>query len=441
MTTVEISGQGWFHPARRPYRFTVLLFVSLLSFGSYFAYDIIGAIAPRLIEELGAQRETVGSFYTMYSIAAILSVFIGGLLIDKLGTRKASMLFSILVLIGAAIVAFAQSIPVLFVGRFVFGAGSEPLIVAQSAILARWFKGKELALSFGIALTVSRLGTLFSFNTGELIASHFGGYSYALWAAVIFCGISLLANIVYIVMDRRGERVLKLKEEGAEEKIVFSDIKAFKPSFWYVTLLCVTFYSAIFPFTALSTDFFADKWGIPRIAEASGGFIFQVFNNFFHMFSTAGGISSIIIFASMVFAPFAGQLVDKIGKRATLMIIGSLILIPSHLVMGLTDIYPVVPMITLGAAFVLVPAAMWPSVPLIVDKNRVGTAFGLMTTVQNIGLALFPWLNGLLRDATHSYSASMVMFASLGLLGLVFAILLKRADAKEGTGLEGVTVG
>jgi len=439
MTTVEISEQGWFHPARRPYRFTVLLFVSLLSFGSYFAYDIIGAIAPRLIEELGAQRETVGSFYTMYSIAAILSVFIGGLLIDKLGTRKASMLFSILVLIGAAVVAFAHTVPVLFVGRFLFGGGSEPLIVAQSAILARWFKGKELALSFGIALTVSRLGTLFSFNTGELIASHFGGYSYALWAAVIFCGISLLANIMYIVMDRRGERILKLKEEGAEEKIVFSDIKAFKPSFWYVTLLCVTFYSAIFPFTALSTDFFADKWEIPRVAEASGGFLFQIFNNFLHMFSTAGGISSIIIFASMVFAPFAGQLVDKVGKRVTLMIIGSLILIPSHLVMGLTDIYPAVPMITLGAAFVLVPAAMWPSVPLIVDKNHVGTAFGLMTTIQNLGLALFPWLNGLLRDATHSYSASMVMFASLGLLGLVFAILLKRADAKEGTGLEGVT--
>ncbi|NOY05036.1 MAG: major facilitator superfamily domain-containing protein 1 [Chlorobi bacterium] len=441
MTTVAISEEGWFHPARRPYRFTVLLFVSLLSFGSYFAYDIIGAIAPRLIEELGAQRETVGSFYTMYSIAAILSVFIGGLLIDKLGTRKASMLFSILVLIGAAVVAFAHSIPVLFVGRFLFGAGSEPLIVAQSAILARWFKGKELALSFGIALTVSRLGTLFSFNTGELIASHFGGYSYALWAAVIFCGISLLANVVYIVMDRRGERILQLKEEGAEEKIVLRDIKAFKPSFWYVTLLCVTFYSAIFPFTALSTDFFANKWGIPRIAEASGGFIFQVFNNFFHMFSTAGGISSIIIFASMIFAPFAGQLVDKVGKRATLMIIGSLIMIPSHLVMGLTDIYPVLPMIMLGAAFVLVPAAMWPSVPLIVDKNRVGTAFGLMTTIQNLGLALFPWLNGLLRDATHSYTASMVMFASLGLLGLVFAILLKRADAKEGTGLEGVTAG
>jgi len=440
METVPV-GYPFFHPASRPYRFMVLLFVSLLTFGSYFAYDVIGAIAPRLVEELGAKRGTVGSFYTMYSIAAILSVFIGGILIDKLGTRKASMLFSVLVFIGAVVVAAAKVIPILFVGRFVFGAGSEPLVVAQSAILARWFKGKELALSFGIALTVSRLGTLFSFNTGELIAQHFGGYRYSLWAAVLFCAVSLLANIVYVILDLRGEKVLQLKEEGAEEKIVLKDIKAFKPSFWFVTLLCVTFYSAIFPFTALSTDFFVDKWGIQRVAEANGGFIYQVFNNFFHMFSTAGGITSIIIFASMVFAPFAGQLVDKVGKRATLMIIGSLIMIPSHLIMGVTNIYPVIPMIALGAAFVLVPAAMWPSVPLIVPKERVGTAFGLMTMIQNIGLALFPFLNGILRDITKSYTSSMLMFSGLGVLGLIFAILLKRADRIEGGVLEapGVT--
>ena len=436
--TVELAAEsaGFFHPASKAYRFTVLFFAAMLSFGSYFAYDIVGAIAPTLIQELGAARGTVGSFYTMYSIAAILSVFVGGLLIDALGTRKASILFSSLVFIGAAIVWLAKSVPMFFVGRFIFGAGSEPLIVAQSAILARWFKGKELALSFGIALTVSRLGTLFAFNTGELISTHFGSYRYALFAAVLFCAISLVSNIFYIILDRRGEKVLGLKDESAGEKIVLSDIKEFKPTFWYVTLLCVTFYSAIFPFTALSTDFFVDKWGIPKVAATSGGFFYQVFNNFLHMFSTAGGITSIIIFASMVLAPFAGQLVDKIGRRATLMIIGSLLMIPAHLLMGITHIYPAWPMIALGAAFVLVPAAMWPSVPLIVPEERVGTAYGLMTTIQNIGLALFPFLNGELRDLTHTYTSSMLMFASLGFFGLIFAILLKRADAKEGGRLE-----
>lgn len=425
-----------FHPSTKLYRFTLLFFVSMLTFGSYFAYDIIGAIAPRLVEELGAARSTLGGFYTMYSIAAIISVLVGGFLIDWIGTRKASMIFSILVLIGSAFVAFADSLPLLFIGRFIFGAGSEPLVVAQSAILARWFKGKELALSFGIALTVSRLGTLFSFNLGELIADFYGGYRYALIAAMLFVLISLIANIVYVIMDKHGERQLKLTESETEEKIVFKDIKNFKPAFWYISMLCVLFYSAVFPFTALSTDFFVDKWGIARVAETSGGFLYQAFNNFLHMFSTAGGIASIIIFASMVLAPFAGYLVDKTGRRASLMIVGSIIMIPAYLLMGFSMLYPVVPMMILGAAFVLVPAAMWPAVPLIVKKEHVGTAFGLITFIQNIGLALFPYLNGLLRDLTSTYSASMLMFAGLGVFGLIFALLLKRADKTMGNVLE-----
>jgi MFS family permease len=372
----------------------------------------------------------------MYHVAAILFVLVGGVLIDRLGTRKASITFSILVLASAALVWLAQSLPLFFAGRFLFGAGSEPLIVAQSAILARWFKGKELALSFGISLTIMRLGTLFAFNTGELIASVFGSYRYALFAAVLFCGVSLLANVIYIFLDRRGEHILKLKDEATEEKIVLKDIKKFKPTFWYVTLLCMTFYSAIFPFTALSTDFFVDKWGISRVAETGGSFFFKIFNNFIHMFGTAGGITSIIIFASMILAPFAGHLVDKIGKRATLMIIGALLMIPSHMLMGITRIYPAYPMIALGAAFVLVPAAMWPSIPLIVRKERVGTAFGLMTAIQNIGLAIFPLLNGILRDTTQTYTSSMIMFACLGGFGLAFAFLLKRADSREDNILE-----
>jgi MFS family permease len=431
---------AFFHPSRRPYRFTVLLFVSVLTFGSYFAYDSVGAIAPTLIQELHLGREAIGQMYTLYSVAAILSVFIGGLLIDKIGTRKASLLFSILVTLGAAIVALSHDVWVLFVGRFIFGWGSESLVVAQSSIFARWFKGKELALSFGIGLTISRLGTLFSFNTEALIAEYFQNFHYALWAAVLFCALSLLANFVYIVLDKRAERTLGLTEEGAGDKIVLSDVKKFSPSFWYVTLLCVTFYSAIFPFTSLSTDFFHDKWGLPLTANGEGGFFYQVFENILHMFSTAGGTTTIIIFASMVFAPFFGRIVDKFGHRATMMVFGSLLMVPAFLLMGFTMIAPAIPMIVLGVSFVLVPAAMWPSIPLIVEKNKVGTAFGLMTMIQNIGLALFPWLNGLLRDVTQTYTASMLMFACLGFVGLVFALLLRRSETgPHAHGLETIT--
>ncbi len=427
-STLEAENRSWFDPSTRLYRFTILFFVSLLTFGSYFAYDSVGAIAPQLIKELHIDRSAIGGMYTVYSIAAIISVLMGGFLIDKIGTRRASMIFAGLVAIGATIVALANNIVVLYIGRFIFGAGSEALVVAQSAILARWFKGKELALSFGIALTISRLGTLFSFNTEALISSYFGNYKAALWAAVIFCLVSFGAVLVYVIMDKRGEKALGLKDEEAEEKINFSDIKKFSPAFWYVALLCVTFYSAIFPFTALSTDFFHDKWHIPMTVGNANSFLGQVFYNITHMFSTAGGTTTIIIAASMFLAPFAGSLVDKIGKRATLMIFGSLLLIPSYLIMGFTMIPPKYPMLLLGAAFVLVPAAMWPSVPLIVKEEYTGTAYGLITFIQNIGLALFPYLNGKLRDVTHNYTASMIMFASLGLFGLLFAILLKRAD-------------
>ncbi len=427
---------GFFHPSTRLYRFTVLLFVSLLTYGSYFAYDSIGAIAPTLIKELGVSRSIIGTMYTVYSVAAIVSVFLGGMLIDLIGTRLATIIFATLVTIGAAIVAFAPNVVVLMIGRFIFGAGSESLVVAQSAILARWFKGKELALSFGIALTISRLGTLFSFNTEALIAQHFGNYKAALWAAVIFCAFSLLAAFVYAIMDKHGENILNLPKPLADEKVKLSDVKVFSKSFWYVTILCVTFYSAIFPFTALSTDFFHDKYGLPLTVPSGGGFFYQAFYNIIHMFDTAGGTTTIIIAASMFLAPFAGSLVDKIGKRATLMIFGSILMVIAYLLMGFTYIPPKYPMMILGAAFVLVPAAMWPSIPLIVEERFQGSAYGLMTMVQNLGLALFPFLNGKLRDITHSYTASMIMFASLGFIGLIFAFLLKKADAEAGGVLE-----
>jgi len=434
--TAASDSLGFFHPSGRPYRFTILLFISLLVLGTYFAYDSIGALAPTLIEALHLDRSTIGNLYTAYSVAAVFIVFFGGMLYDKLGPRRSSLLFSTLIFVGALVVALAHSTWQLFAGRLIFGAGSETLIAVQSAIISRWFKGKEMALAFGIALTVSRVGTLFSFNTEELISEYFGSYRIALWAAAGFCLFSLLCNLIYNAMDLHGEKALALPKPEGSDKIVFSDIRKFTSSYWYVVLLCVTFYSAIFPFTALATDMFHDKWGFPLVSDTAGGFLTQVFGNFLHMFSTAPGITSIIIFASMVFAPFAGNLIDRIGKRATLMIVGSLVLIPAHLVMGITHWNPVPSMIVLGAAFVLVPAAMWPSVPLVVEEKRVGTAFGLMTAIQNLGLGLFPLLNGKLRDATGTYTATQIMFACLGVAGLIFAILLLRSDRRHGGKLE-----
>jgi MFS family permease len=432
---MSTSEHGAFYPAARPYRFVILAFVGLMAFGSYFAYDSVGAIETTLIQAFHTDRTAIGAMYTMYSVAAVFAVLAGGFLIDRVGVRPASLIFSGLVVAGAALVAGAPNLPGLYAGRVLFGIGCESLYVAQSAIIARWFRGKELAMAFGITLTIARLGTLFSFNTEQLLASRFG-WRGALWIAAGLCLASLACNWVYTLMDRYAEPILHLPEAGGGDKITWSDVGKFRRSYWYAVGICVTFYSAIFPFTALATDFFHDKWGMPLASAEGLGFFAGVFYNFTHMFSTAQGTTSIIIAASMVLAPFAGNLVDRVGRRASLMVVGSLLIVPAHLLLGLTHISPVLSMMVLGAAFVLVPACVWPSVPLIVEERCVGTAFGLMTAIQNLGLATFPVVNGALRDATHGYTASQIMFALLGFCGLIFSLLLLRADRREGGHLE-----
>ena len=426
---------GIYHPSAPIYRFTILAFAALMAFGSYFAYDSVGAIETTLIQVFHTDRAAIGTMYTMYSVAAVLAVLVGGVLIDRVGVRRASLIFSTFVLAGAAMVAAAPSLPVLYAGRVLFGIGSESMIVAQSAITARWFTGKELAMAFGITLTIARLGTLFSFNTEELLATRFG-WRGALWIAAALCLFSLLCNWIYTLMDRHAEPILKLPEAGSGDKITWSDVGKFRHSYWYAVGICVTFYSAIFPFTALATDFFHDKWHLPMASAEGLGFFAGVFYNLTHMFTTAQGTTSIIIAASMVLAPFAGNFVDRVGRRASLMVIGSLLMVAAHLLLGLTNLSPVFSMIVLGAAFVLVPACIWPCVPLIVEARCVGTAFGVMTAIQNLGLATYPLANGALRDATHGYTASQVMFAGLGFCGLIFAFLLLRADRREGGRLE-----
>lgn len=426
---------GWFHPSRRPYRFLLLLIVSLLVFGSYFAYDSVGAIEDTLMKKLGIGQSEIGTMYSMYSWAAILTLLAGGLLIDKVGTRKASLLFSVLVTVGAGLVAWAPNLWILYIGRFIFGAGGESLTVCQAAIIARWFKGKELALAAGITVAISRVGTLFTFNTEAFIAERWSPFG-ALFVAAALCLICLLLNFVYVGMDRHAEPILGLHEEGTGDRIVWSQVAKFPKSFWYITILCVTFYSSIFPFTALSTNFFHEKWNLPLTVQSTGGFLGDIFKNFAHMFSTAPGTTSIIIFASMIFAPFGGRLVDRIGRRASLMALGALLIIPVFLTLGFTDVQPRYPMILLGVSFILVPAAIWPSVVYVVDKGKLGTAYALMTMVQNIGLAVFPWFNGKLREVTHNYQSSMLMFSCLGISGFVFALLLLRNDKRTGGVLE-----
>lgn len=413
---MNATDTGRYHPSGFLYRLWILISVGLMLVGSYFAYDSVGALAPLIIQGLGVDREAIGLMYSFYSWPNVVMVFVGGFLIDRFGTKRMSLVFSALIVSGASLVAAAPTLGWMIVGRTIFGIGSESLVVCQNAILAKWFKGKELAFAFGLSLTFMRLGTLFSFNAEAAIAEAFDGWRVALWAAALLCGVSLLSNLVYIYLEKRAENQVRLSQAVAGDRIVFSDIRRFNASFWYIAIICLVFYSAIFPFTAFSTDFFVEKWDYSVI----GG----------------GRLSGLIILASMILAPILGRLVDKTGKRGKIMLAGSALIIPCYLTMGLTQMTPVFPMIFLGFAFSLVPAALWPAVPLIVEDKAVGTAFGLMTMIQNLGLAALPWLIGYLRDTTQDYTAGMMVFAGLGVVAVIFSALLRRADARAGSLLE-----
>jgi MFS family permease len=418
------------------YRWILLFFTSLLTLGSYFAYDSIGPIAPMLKERLAIGSEEIGWMYSIYSLPNLIMVLIGGVLLDRMGTRVGAFIYAAVVAAGAGLTAtgtYLHSVPDLirvflpenwppeffwmFLGRFLFGVGSESLIIAQSTIIAKWFKGKELAFAFGINLTFCRLGTFGAFNSVSRVAEAYQSIHPALWLAFVVCIISVLAAVVYISMEIHAESRYGRRQSAKSDKLIFGDILRFKPSFWLVSVLCVTFYSAVFPFTAFSTDLFVEKWQLTQ--------------------STASSISSIIIFMSMIFTPVFGYMVDRIGRRATFMIFGSLMLIPVYLTLALTRIHPAIPMAVLGISFSLVPAAMWPSIPFIVEERRLGTAYGLMTLIQNVGLFFFPILIGTVRDRTGNYTASMLIFSLLGFLGLFFSVLLRREEnGPHSSGLE-----
>lgn len=397
------------------YRWSVLLFISLAMFGNYYVYDSIAPVAKLLKEQLGFSDTNIGLLMGIYSVPNVFMVLIGGIIIDRIGTKKSSLLFSVLCMLGALVTSFgAGSLGCMALGRLIFGLGAESLIVAITTVLAKWFKGKELSLAFGINLTVARLGSFAADNSPTWAHRYFDSYQSPLMISTAFGVISVLAVIFYILMDNQARTLFQMGAEQKQEKIVISEVFKFNKSFWYITLLCVTFYSAIFPFRTFAIKFFQEHHGLPVQA--------------------AGFANSIIILATMIGTPLFGMFIDRRGKRASLMILGSLLIVPVYLGMVYTPIHPLFFTAIMGVAFSLVPAAMWPAVALIVEEKKLGTGYGLMTMIQNIGLAgfnfLVGWANDVSTDAAGvtDYRLGMWLFSMTGILGLFFAILLRRQE-------------
>jgi len=404
----------------------VLLFLSLAMFGSYYAYDALSPLADVLKQQLRFSDENIGLLQAIYSFPNIFTVVIGGFIIDRLGLRKSLMIFGVLCLVGPAITASSGHLSVMAAGRLIFGMGAESLNVAVTAALARWFKGKELSFAFGINLTICRLGSFAALNSPTWARAAYANWRWPFLIALALSVFCVVGAIVYWIMEAQAEKNFHLGE-ASTDKVVFADLFKFGVSYWYIVALCVTFYSAIFPFQTFAVKFFIEAHGTSR---EFGGFL-----------------SSMLTLFAMIATPLFGLWVDRVGKRAMLMMFGSLLLVPVYLMMAYTHVNLYVPMALMGVAFSLIPAVMWPSVAYIVDQSKLGTAYGLMTMIQNIGLFGFNLMVGWANDYSHAgpdnpggYHLGMWIFSTLGFLGLGFAFLLRQRElSPHGHGLETIT--
>lgn len=432
-------------------RWGILLLVGFILSVNYYFYDAFSTLKGLLTEEFGFTGTQYGLFVAFYSIpnTFLLMAVVGGVVLDKLGIRRTGFIFVFFMALGAFLTAYGASkmysdngfgygfmqsflpdyspeLKMMLLGRFFYGLGAETSIVVVSKILVKWFKGKDLALAFGLKVGFGRLGTFAAYQLSPVIADGGAHLDTAIWLAAVLVGTGLLAMVIYILFDTKLNSQIKVPDEKTvKDKFRVSDIVKIvtNRTFIYIALLCVTFYSAVFPFMAFAPDFFYHKFGMSL--------------------EKSGQIASLLPLGTLIFTPLFGFLIDKYGKAASAMIIGSLVLFIVHLGFAFTMIYPYVPMVLLGISFSLIPAAMWPSLVKLVDYKQIGTAYGLMYSIQNLGLFAIPIAAGAILDATNpgdpsvlNYTSTMIMFAFLGLLGTVFAVMLKREDSKSGLGID-----
>jgi len=433
----------------RLYRWAVLIFVSLAQAGNYYIYDSINALERIFIDHLGFSATQFGWLNASYSVAAVATLLVGGIIIDRIGTKKSILVFAIICLVGAAITAAEGSAPLMIAGRTVLGLGAESMIVAVTTALAKWFKGKELSFAFGINLTVARLASVAADNSPTWANRAFypngpGGepsWQNPLLIAVGAGVFAVVCSLIYWALESRAERAYELGQAGTTDKLEFRGIFRFDGSYWLVVGLCFTFYSAIFPFRTFAIDFFTNK-----ILSAQGGVHATEAVRVLSL-ELAGRLNSLLPLSAMIATPLFGILVDRVGKRSLFMMLGSFLLMPVYLMMAYSSTLLYVPVSMMGIAFSLIPAVMWPAVAYIVDQSRLGTAYALMTLIQQIGFFLLNLLIGKANDFSQAslsnpggYALGMWIFSVLGFIGMALSILLRvRETGPQGHGLETIT--
>ncbi|MDP9087709.1 MAG: MFS transporter [Pseudomonadota bacterium] len=435
----------------RLYRWTVLVFVSLTMGANYYMYDSINPLERIFIERLGFSATTFGWLNSAYAVTAILTLLIGGILIDRIGTKRAITFFAIICCLGAALTAVSGRPGMMICGRALLGLGGESLVVAATTVIAKWFKGKELSFAFGIKITIARLASVASDNSPTWANKVFypqGPAGEPSWQGPLLLAvgaglIAVMCSGVYWALESRAEGRYgsTLPVARATQKMELGQTLRFNPSYWYVVGICLTFYSAIFPFRTFAIDFFTNK----ILAAGSGLSASEAMYVLAH--KQAGMFASLLPLSAMVATPLLGLLSDKIGKRASLMMFASLMLMPVYLLMGYTNVSLFVPLCMMGVAFSVIPAVMWPSVAYIVDPRRLGTAYALMTLIEQLGFFALNLLIGHANDHQHAgpgnpegYRLGLLIFSTLGLAGFVFTLLLRiREKGPDSHGLETIT--
>jgi MFS family permease len=433
----------------RLYRWIVLIFISIAMGGNYYIYDSINPLERIFIEQLGYSGTRFGWLNSSYSLAAVLTLLVGGIIIDKIGIRKSLMMFAILCLLGAALTAAEGTFGVMVTGRTVLGLGAESMIVAVTVALAKWFKGKELSFAFGINLTIARLASVAADNSPTWANAAFypqGPSGPPNWRGPLLIAVgagilSVVTSAVYWVLETRAEQRYELGKAGEIDRLEMKGILRFDRSYWYIVGLCFTFYSAIFPFRTFAIDFFTNK----ILATHGGVNALDSVRVLAH--EHAGFFNSLLPLSAMIATPLFGLLSDKLGRRAQFMMLGSLLLMPVYLLMAYSNVSLWVPVSMMGIAFSLIPAVMWPSVAYIVEQSRLGTAYALMTLIQQIGFFIMNLLIGKANDYAGAglqnpagYALGMWIFSILGFIGMTLAILLRvRETGPAGHGLETIT--
>ena len=358
-------------------RWGILILVGFILSVNYYFYDAFSTLKDLMMREFGFSNTDYGLFVSFYSVpnTFLLMAVIGGIILDKLGIRRTGFMFIFFMALGAFLTAYGASkayisgglgygfmqsfwpsyspeLKMMLLGRFFFGLGAETSIVVVSKILVKWFKGKDLALAFGLKVGFGRLGTFAALQLSPVLADGGAHLDTAIWLAAILTMSGLLAFMIYMLFDLKLDRQIEVKTSAKTEKFRWNDIIGLlgNKAYLYIALICVTFYSAVFPFNAFAPDFLLNKFGMS--------------------YEASGQIASLLPLGTLIFTPIFGFMIDRYGRAASAMIIGSFVLLLVHLSFTFTTITPHIPMILLGVAFSLVPAAMWPSMVKLVKEKH-----------------------------------------------------------------------